>query len=113
MKLILAILISLNICFAQTIQPITKGESAPKSGYLVDKKFAELATSNDKEVRLLRAKTASLKDLQVTQEEQVSLYKKRAEKAETRGDLKGIGGFLLGVLATGLASYVAIKVSER
>lgn len=112
MKILITLLLSLNICFAQQISPIKEGETAKHTGYLVDKKFAEVATYNDKKIPLQEAKIDLLTRLGKIDKERAEDYKKRANKAELRGDLKGIGGFLLGVLASSLAVFAIKKAGE-
>lgn len=112
MKILILLLFTLNITFAQQIAPIKTGERALHDGFLVDKKFAELATANDKKVDILEKKV-ELQDLRINvTEEQAKFYKDKAKKEEARSTWKGIGGFVLGVLATSLASYAAIKATK-
>ena len=78
----------------------------------------ELREINERK-KLLEKENLTLKDIRVIQSEQISNYKeiekelhKQVRKEKFKSDVKGIGGFVLGVLATSLAAYAAIKVTE-
>ena len=58
-----------------------------------------------------------LRDLIVIKEDQIKLYKQRYEAVETeltwqktKGNFKGVGGFLIGVAATTAAAFAAAKL---
>lgn len=110
MKLIITLLLSISLTFA--VEPIKQGTPAPHDGYIVSKKFVELATNNDQKIRLQELKIDRLKALDAVQEDRVALMRKRAERAEFKSTWSGIGGFVLGVVITGLIGYGAVRVSR-
>lgn len=108
MKILLIFLFSFSL-LAGEIQPIQKDQKAEFSGYLITKEFEKnLRTINEKN-KLLERKNVTLERLGQVNEDIAQDYKKKASRAELRGDLKGIGGFLLGVLITG---GIAIGLSK-
>ena len=70
----------------------------------------------NEERKLLEKKNLKLEDLRINNEEKVKFYKEEANKAykaykwsETKSFWKSTAFFVLGVAATGLASYAAIR----
>jgi hypothetical protein len=76
----------------------------------------ELRQINEEKKNLEKQKM-NLEQLAVIQEQKAEIYKdqslhlrKQVRKENFKGDLKGVTGFVLGVLGTSLAAYAAIKV---
>jgi len=109
MKILILFLLSFSLC-AGEIQPISKGQEAEFSGFLITKDFEKRLRTINEENKLLERKNVTLERLGNVNEDIAQHYKKRASKAELRGDLKGIGGFLLGVLVTGA---IAVGLSKN
>lgn len=119
MKLLIILLFSISTTFAQNVQTIKKGESAPADGFFVTKEQMQKFVDTDKENKLLKKKVIKLEQLQIVQDQRIELYKNRVTELDKelvresrRGSFKGIGGFVLGVLATSAAAYAAIQVSK-
>ena len=119
MKLLLIILLTMSQAFAIDVTPVKKGDPSPKDGFFVDtenmKKFREI---NEKK-KNLEKQVVTLEDLGVINEERIKIHKtmlsnteREVSKERTKGNLKGLGGFILGVLATSVAAYAAIRVSK-
>lgn len=119
MKLLLIILLSISSCFAIDITPLKKGEPAPAQGFFVDSaNMKELRKINEQK-KLLERENVTLKDLGEINEQRIGTYKKLAQESEkqlirekTKGTFKGIGGFILGVAATSVAAYAAIRFTR-
>lgn len=119
MKLLIILLFSISQCLAIDVTPIQKGDPAPQDGFFIDSpNMKEIREINEKK-KLLEKENIQLKDLAVINEQRVDTYKDYAKKSEeqlgwekTKGNFKGVGGFLLGVLATSVAAYAAIRVSK-
>ena len=117
MKLLLIFLLSISQCLAINITPVKKGEPAPKDGFFVDKENMKKFREINEKKKNLEQQVATLEDLRVIDESRIKVHKNIINKADreiqkerTKGNLKGIGGFLLGVFATSVAAYAAIKV---
>lgn len=119
MKLLLIILISISQCSAIDVVPIDKGAKAPSKGFFVDTENMKEFRKINEEKKLLKKENITLKDLSVINEQRIETYKKLSEesqkelsKEKTKGNFKGIGGFLVGVLAASVAAYAAIRASK-
>jgi len=119
MKLLMLLLFTITSTFAIDVVPVKKGDLAPKDGFFVDaenmKKFREI---NEKK-KNLEKQVATLEELGRIQEHRISIYsemlvntEKELHKEKFKSNLKGIGGFVVGVLATSVAAYAAIRVSK-
>lgn len=103
--------------FANEIKAIKKGDPAPFDGYVITVDFEKnLRTINEKN-KLLETKVLTLEQLSLVNDDRAKHYKKEAQNAISEaqsaqlvGNLKGGFGFILGVLATSIAAYAAIKV---
>lgn len=119
MKILLIFCLTISSAFAIDVNPIKKGEPAPRDGFFVDPENMKDLRQINEDKKRLEQQNLKLKDLSAVQNERIGLYKeevkeqnKAIRKERTKGDIKGIGGFLLGVLATSVAAYAAIKVSK-
>ena len=119
MKLLLIFLISISQCYAIDVTPIKKGAPAPKDGFFVDSENMKEFRKINEDKKVLERKVIKLEDLAVINEQRVETYKKLSQESEdqlrwekTKGNAKGIGGFLIGVLATSVAAYAAIRISK-
>ena len=117
MKLILIILFTINTAFALDITPVKKGFIIQKEGFFIDKTNMKELRQINEDRKVLDRKVAKLEDLAVINEQRVEIYKKLSQESEdalrweqTKGNFKGIGGFIIGVLATSIATYAAIKI---
>jgi hypothetical protein len=116
MKLLMVFLISFN-ALAIDIVPVKKGEPAPSDGFFVSpeemKKFRQI----NEEKKLLDQKVISFQDLAITNEQRIDIYKKHSDyyqqevvKAQNKTMWAGIGGFVLGVVATSLSAYGTVRL---
>lgn len=117
--LVLILILICNTCLAIDVKPIKKGEAASFDGFLVSKEDLKKLRQINEEKKLLDKQNIKLKDLAAIRDSRVKLYKEEVEynykalqRERTKGKINGVLGFLVGVLATGAASYVAIKVSK-
>jgi hypothetical protein len=118
MKYLIILLVSFN-CFAIDVTPIKKGEPAPKEGFFIDAENMKKLRKINEEKKLLEKENITLKDLAYVNEQRINTYKKLSLESEkmfvrekTKGSFKGVGGFLIGVAATSLAAYAAIRISR-
>ena len=112
MKILLILLLSINLCFAQSITPIKKGETSPMDGYVIDSQFEKDRRKEREQLRLEKRKNLVLSDLKVVQEERIGIYKRNAERAETEAQkarFKTVLYFVLGI-ALGMG---AVKVGSK
>lgn len=120
MKTLLVLLLSVNICFAESVRVVKKGESVPFDGVLFTKelekdirndmetykKKVEVLTKidelNNKEIEILS------KRLEVYQKKSLELAEK-SSTLERDSYLRNAGYFLSGALLTGLLGYAVIQ----
>ena len=69
--------------------------------------------------KLLKKENVKLQDLQTINEQRINTYKEFAQESEKelykekiKGNVKGVWGFILGVLSTSVAAYAAIRVAK-
>lgn len=116
MKILLIILLTISQALCIEVTPMSKGDKAPKQGFFIDtENMKEMRKINEKK-KLLEKENVTLKDLAVINEKRVEVYKERADETEkhltkekTKGNIKGVLGFILGVAATSLAAFAASK----
>lgn len=105
--------------YAIDVTPVKRGDKVPKDGFFVDtnnmKKFRKI--NEDK--KTLEKKVVKLEELSIIKDQRIEVYQemnKNSERAvsseRAKGNLKGIGGFIIGVLATSVAAYAAIQVTK-
>jgi len=111
LKTLIILLVSCNLTFAQTIKPIQKGDSAPFTGYIIDKKFEQDRRTERELLDLERQQTAVLKELGKVQVGRAEFYKeevKRAKREVLKGQFKTVlyfvGGIALGMVAVKVGS---------
>lgn len=121
MKIILSfvLIFSFNFANAQNVKKVDRGHVVEKEAFLVTREQMEEFVELDKENKLLKQKIVSLEQLSKNYLDQIEYHKKRANNlqseldwSETKGYFKTTGGFLLGAVLTGFASYAAIRASE-
>lgn len=119
MKYLIVILICISQALAIDITPIEKGQPAPANGFFVDQENMKEFREINERKKLLEKENLTLKDIRVIQDEQIDNYKeiekelyRQVRKEKFKSDIKGIGGFILGVAAASLAAYAAIKVTK-
>lgn len=118
MKLILCLLLTFN-AFAIEVIPVKQGEPSPADGFFVDKKNMQKFRQINEKKENLDKQVITLKMLAVEKDRNISLleeesaqYRKRMQWEQTKGNLKTIGGFVLGILATSVAAYAAIRSTK-
>jgi hypothetical protein len=119
MKLILILFLCISQCFAIEVTPIKKDTKAPADGFFIEPPaMKEIRTINE-EKKILRRENVKLIDLAVINEDRILTYKELSQESEkalrkekVKSNLKGIGGFIIGVLATSLAAYAAIRSTK-
>jgi hypothetical protein len=101
------------------IVPLKKGDPAPSDGYFVSPVDMKQFRQINEEKKLLEEKEYTYKQLALTNEQQIDIYKRSSDfyqgeysKEHYIGNLKGIGGFVLGSVLTFGATYVAIKAGK-
>jgi len=119
MKILIILLISISQCLAIDVTPIQKGEKAPANGFFLDTPNMKEVRQINEEKKVLKKENVTLKDLNSINESRVDTYRKLSEESEkalswerTKGNGKGIVGFVVGVIATSVAAYAAIRVSK-
>lgn len=121
MKIILSFILAMSFSFADepNVKFVKKGHVVERDTFLVTKeqmeKFVELSEKN----KLLGQKIVTLENLSANYLDQISYHKQRAHDlqkeldwSETKGYFKTTGGFLVGVILTGFASYAAIRSTK-
>ncbi len=115
MRYLVLLLLSFNICFAQTIQPIKKGQDAPYSGYVIDSKFEKAIRKEARQLDLERNKNEVLRQLGQVRDREVDFYKEQAREAKKdlkREKFKKVIYTILGVIAGGGAIYLGSKIAK-
>jgi hypothetical protein len=119
MKILLIILFSITNCYAIDVTPVKKGDIVKTDGFHIDQPNMKKLRKINEDKKVLEKKVTKLEDLAAINEQRVETYKKLSQESEdqlrwekTKGNFKGIGGFLVGVLATSLAAYAAIRISK-
>jgi hypothetical protein len=119
MKILLIFTFFLNYAYAIDVVPVKKGDTVQEDGFLVDPSGMKELRQINEDKKLLERKATKLEDLAVINEERIETYRKLSKETEdqlrwekTKGNFKGIGGFVLGVLATSVAAYAAIRISK-
>jgi hypothetical protein len=119
MKYLLILCFLIQSAFAIDVTPIEKGAPAPEKGFFITAEALKEMRAINERKKLLEKENIQLKDLAVLNEARIENYKKLAEETQaqlriekTKGTFKGVGGFALGVLATSVAAYAAIKATR-
>lgn len=119
MKLLI-LLLSINICFAESVKVVKKGETVPFDGVLFTKEL-EKDIRNDME--LYKKKVEVLTKLDELNNKEIDILSKRLDlyqkkslelaekssKLERDSHLKNAGYFISGALLTGLLGYAVIQ----
>ena len=122
MRVLLVFLLSTSLCFSndKNVTFVKKGHVVENEAFLVTREQMEKFVELDKENALLKQKVVTLENLSKNYLDQISYHKSRANDlqkeldwSEAKGYFKTTGGFLLGVLVTGFASYAAIRSSGK
>jgi len=115
MKLLLALILSINLSFAQTIKPINQGDTAPFTGYIIDKKFEQARRTERELLDLEKSKTVVLRELGKVHVGRTEFYKeeaKRAKREVLKGQFKTVLYFVGGIVLGGAAVYLGSKVAK-
>jgi uncharacterized membrane protein YraQ (UPF0718 family) len=113
MKLLLALILSINLTFAQTIKPINQGDTAPFTGYIIDKKFEQDRRRDRELLDVERGQTAVLKELGKVQVGRTEFYRdelKTAKREILKGQFKTVLYFVGGILVGGMSVYLGSKL---
>ena len=121
MKIFLSVLLlASSLSFGQNVTSVKKGFVVEQDGFFVTKSQMQEFVKTDKENKLLKEKIVSLEMLSTNYLDQISYHKDRANNlqkeldwSEAKGYFKTTGGFLVGVIITGFASYAAIRSTEK
>lgn len=110
----------INTSFALDPIVVKKNDTVPMDGLLFSDKDAKELRKQNEERKLLKQENIELKELGLIQDEKNKLLKNQWEetskeltKSEINGTMKGVGGFLLGVLATSVAAFAAAKTIRK
>lgn len=118
---ILLLFLSINICMADQVKVLKKGEAAPFDGVLFTKELEKEIRTNqiiaDEKVKLLsRINELNNKEIDVLLN-RIDLYQKKSlelsemnSKIEDTAFIKNAGYFLAGALITGFIGYGVIQV---
>ena len=120
MKTIISILLVFSFtAHAQKLEVVKKGQKAPYSGLLADKKQMEQFREINEKKKLLEKQNIELKDLALTKDQRIKFhqenadfYKQELRKQESRTFWAKVGYFALGVVVTGIAAKTAIEASR-
>ena len=92
------------------LSPIQKGETAPFSGYVIDKAMEKSMRSK---VETEKRKNVLLSDLRVVQDKRIAFYQETSENAykelrtqRVKTTIYTLGGFTLGIGLSALTIYV-------
>lgn len=118
--LLLCLCLTLSFpCHAIDVEPIKKGDPAPATGFFVSQSEMKKLRKINEEKKLLEKENLKLKDLQVSYKRRLDLEKKYSDELSSSlasekfvGNIKGIGGFLIGALLTGIVSYGTVKALD-
>jgi len=113
MKYLLILLLSINLCFAQTIKPITKGQPSPIDGFVIDKKFEQDRRQDRELLDLEKDKNRVLRELGKVREGREEFYKEEAREAKKevlKGQFKTVLYFVLGTIVGGSVLYLGSKI---
>ena len=119
MRLILVFCLLISQAFAIDVIPMNKDDKAPEKGFFLNTANMKQVRTYNEERKLLKRENIELKDLAVINEKRVDNYRKYSDGLEkeiawekTKGGWKGIGGFVVGVIATSVAAYAAIRIAR-
>lgn len=117
MKYLLIICLTLSNCFAIDVTPIKKGEAASKDGFFIDSENLKEMRQINEDKKVAESSNLLLQDLVNINEQRIEIYKNNQKlyedalvKEKTKSDMKGIGGFILGILVTSGTFYIATKI---
>ncbi len=116
MKYLLIFTLMITQLQAIEITPIKKGEVASYEGFLVSPAEMQKLRQINEEKKILEEQNIHLKDLQIVNEKRLGSYDEAYTKVSKdlryeafKGDLKGIGGFFIGVAVTTITAYAVTK----
>jgi hypothetical protein len=119
MKIILTLLLTISQAFAIDVQPIKKGSPAPNDGFFVDSENMKKLRNINEEKKLLEKENIDLRELSIVHETRIENYRQLNKDVEkelrwekTKSNFSGVGGFIIGVLATSLAAYAAMQATK-
>jgi hypothetical protein len=116
MKYLLILCLFSTQTFAIDVTPVKEGDKAPQDGFFIDTPNMKELRENNENRKLLKRENVTLKELAIINEQRINVYKERGDEIEkhlswqqTKGNIKGVGGFILGVLAASLAAFAVSK----
>ncbi len=112
MKYLLILILTINTTFAQEAVHVSVGTEAPFSGILLTEERAAKAMKAEKANIVLSDLRIAEKELTEYHRDDARRSRTELSKSQIKGNLKLIGGFLLGVIVTGFAFKVNQKIGE-
>ena len=107
--LILSLTILINISNAQDVIRLDQGQSAPFSGNLIKTERLEEFYKSHKKLPLVEENFELEKQRNSLYKERFQDTERELTKAKFKGYIGTIGGFVLGVIITGVAAKAAIE----
>ncbi len=115
MKILLTLLFSINLCFAQQIKPISKNDRAPFDGFVIDKQFEQDRRKDRELLELEKDKNRVLRELGKVRLGREDFYRKEAERAKSEAvkqQWKTVLYFVGGILIGGASVYLGSRVAK-
>lgn len=120
MKILLCIIFSINICYAEQVRVVKKGETVPFDGVLFTRELEKDVRSN---LEMYKAKVEVLTKIDELNNKEIDILTKRLDlyqkksteladknvEIESNSFVKNTGYFLAGALLTGLIGYGVVK----
>lgn len=120
MKILITLILSINVCFANEVKVVKKGDTVPFDGVLFTR---ELEKDIRNDIEILKKKADTLTKINDINEKELEIVNKRLKlyqdkskeladrevKSENRDFLKNTVYFLSGALLTGLLGYGVFK----
>lgn len=113
-------IISFFFCFsvmADSAVALRKGENAPFDGILITKEKSKELRQMEKDKKVLEKQKVTLTELNSVLKQQREIWRKDSEenfkqykKEQIKGNLRGIWGFLVGVLVTSAGVFAGAKI---
>lgn len=110
--LLIAILFTSQILAGENAVKLKLGDLAPYDGFLIKKERVVELDKAERKVPLLEAKISLQEDLVEFHRDEAGKARRNLSKERWEGNLKLIGGFLLGVVITGFAFKINQNIQE-
>lgn len=117
---LLVFLISLNLLACDfNVKKVNKGDQVPCNSWIVSEPQMQDIAKEKKELDIVKRENLTLKELGLVNEDIIKHHKTRADDIQkelnweqTKSVWKSVGFFVLGVAATSVAAYAAIKSTK-